>query len=337
MVLDPARLPAVVGDLPAPVVVLAPDGQATLNAAARELLALPERVELGALPAAAAARRALAGEPPPAETVDWGAAATARPLLVLWSPLPGGGAVGLALDATSAVAREREAARRADEFYGAIAHELRTPLTPILGWVRMLLHQRPDDAVLRRAAEVIERNVRLQARLVDEMLDISRISRGTLALVQRALDLRETCRAVVARARDGLGRRALTIVEEYGDEALWVAADPARLEQIVETLVGNALKHTPEGGRVEVTAARDGEEVCCVVSDTGHGLTPEALARVFELPPSPAGLRRGDGLGAALGIASHLAAAQGGRLHAESAGPGRGARFTLRLPYRAPA
>ncbi len=118
----------------------------------------------------------------------------AAPLLVLWSPLPGGGALGVALDATPVVIREREALRRTDEFYAAVAHELRTPLTPILGWIRMLLHQRPDDAALRRAAEVIERNVRLSARLVDEMFDIARISRGTLTLARRRLDVRETCR-----------------------------------------------------------------------------------------------------------------------------------------------
>jgi signal transduction histidine kinase len=129
----------------------------------------------------------------------------------------------------------------------------------------------------------------------------------------------------------------LTVLERYGDEALWVAADPARLEQIIETLVGNAVKHTPEGGRIEVAVGRHGEEVCCVVSDTGPGLTAEALKCLFQLPPSTASLRRGDGLGVALGIASYLAAAQGGCLEAASAGPGQGARFTLRLPYRAPA
>lgn len=137
---------------------------------------------------------------------------------------------------------------------------------------------------------------------------------------------------VVARARAGLGGRDLALIERYGDEALWVTADPVRLEQIIDTLVGNAVRHTPEGGRVEVAAARNGEEVCCVVSDTGVGLAAEALARLFDLPP--ASLRRGDGgLGVALGIAHHLAAAHGGRLEAESDGPGRGARFTLRLPY----
>ncbi len=338
MVPDPSRLRAVFAALSAPAVVLAPDGQATLNAAAQALLALPERAELGALPAAGAARRALGGQWSPAEAVDWGPVPAARPLLVHWSPWPAGGAVGIVLDAAAVVAREREAARRADTFYDAVAHELRTPLTPILGWVRMLLHQRPDDAVLRRAAEVIERNVRLQARLVDEMLDITRISRGTLVLLPRVLDVRETCRAVAARARAGLRDREVTVLERYGDEALWVSADPGRLEQIVEALVARAVKHTPARGRVEVAAARNGDEVCCVVSDTGGGLDREALSRLFDLPPDPAGRDRDEGgLGAALGIARYLAVAHGGRLEAESAGPGHGTCFRLRLPYRAPA
>lgn len=220
---DRTRSSAIPGEVAAPLLVLDADGRPTLNDAARALLGLPERVEPGALPAAEAARRALAGERPPAEVVDWGGGPAARPLLVLWSPLPGGG----------------------------------------------------------------------------------------------------------ARARAG---RDLTPLERYGDEAPWVRADPVRLEQIIDTPVGNAVKHTPEGGRVEVTAAREGEEVRCVVSDTGVGLAAEALARLFDLPP--ARLRRADGgLGVALGIAHYLAAAQGGRLQAESDGPGRGARFTLCLPF----
>src|SRR5207245_1013347 len=141
----------------------------------------------------------------------------------------------------------------------------RTPLTPILGWARMLMQQRPDDPVLRRAAEVIERNVHIEVRLVDDMLDVTRIQRGTLELVIRPVDVTDIGRAVVVDQRRRLEGRPLPIELDLPDRPLLVNGDAARIEQILTALIANAARFTPDGGRAiacscteEVTAPGGG-------------------------------------------------------------------------------
>jgi len=197
----------------------------------------------------------------------------------------------------------------------------------------MLMQQRPDDPVLRRAAEVIERNVHIEVRLVDDMLDVTRIQRGTLELVIRPVDVTDIGRAVVVDQRRRLEGRPLPIELDLPDRPLLVNGDAARIEQILTALIANAARFTPDGGRVMVSIVREGGDVVCRVSDTGEGIAPALLPHIFDfsLEVQHGAGRRG-GLGVSLAIGRYLAERHGGSLTGESEGPGRGARFTLRLP-----
>ena len=338
MKLEAPALLAVFEQAAAGIVLGTPDGHARLNPAARRLLGLPSDAPVSALPRPALVDEALRGAAVTGELVEWNHGGPTRVLIVSWAPLRESGrivaALGVMQDASSGGAGDAPpTSRMSDEFYALIAHQLRTPLTPILGWARMLMQQRPDDPVLRRAAEVIERNVRIEVRLVDDMLDVTRIQRGTLELVMRPVDMSDICRSVVADQRRWTEGRTLSLDLDRPDRSLPVNADPARIEQIVTALVANAVRFTPDGGRVTVSALRQGSDVVCVVCDTGEGIAPTLLPRIFDfsLEVQHNAGRRG-GLGVSLAIARYLAERHGGSLRAESEGPGRGARFTLRLP-----
>src|SRR5262249_8875293 len=318
------------------IVLGSPDGHATLNPAARELLGLPSEAAVSALPRPSLVNEALRGAVVAGALVEGAHGGPNRMLVVRWAPLRENGkivaALGVMQDASRGGGDEAlpRASRMSDEFYALIAHQLRTPLTPILGWARMLMQQRPDDPVLRRAAEVIERNVRIEVRLVDDMLDVTRIQRGTLELVMRPVDMSDICRSVVADQRRWTEGRTLSLDLEVPDRPLALNADPARIEQIVTALIANAVRFTPDGGRVTVSVMPEGSHVVCVVSDTGEGIAPTLLPRIFDfsLEVQHSAGRRG-GLGVSLAIARYLAERHGGTLRAESEGPGRGAQFML--------
>ena len=228
-----------------------------------------------------------------------------------------------------------EAANRAkDEFLAVLSHELRTPLTAILGWARMLRSGRlPAERVIE-ALEAIDRNTHVQTRLIDELLDVSRIVAGKVELELKPVDLTAVVAEVVESARQD--PRAAAVVREpvIEDDIFTVIGDPVRLHQVVMNLVSNAVKFTPAQGRVDVLLRRVDNEAELVVRDTGIGIIADELPRIFDRfhQVDRSNTRRHGGLGLGLAIVRHLVQLHGGSVRAESAGRDLGACFTVRLP-----
>ncbi|HEY9282193.1 MAG TPA: HAMP domain-containing sensor histidine kinase [Pyrinomonadaceae bacterium] len=233
---------------------------------------------------------------------------------------------------------EAEAANRMkDDFLAMVSHDLRAPLSAILGWTRIMVAGDHDPATCARAVAVIERNASAQRQLIDDLMDVARITSGTLRVEVRPLLLRELISAAVESVRPAAEAKGLGIVASLGAEFALVSGDAGRLEQVVMNLLSNAVKFTPEGGRVEVLLDASDAEARLVVSDTGRGIEAEFLPHVFERFRQSDGtekLRRA-GLGIGLAIVRHLVEAHGGTVRAESDGAGRGATFTVRLPLAA--
>ncbi|MCO5165618.1 MAG: response regulator [Planctomycetes bacterium] len=239
-------------------------------------------------------------------------------------------------EARAAVERQRQAERRRDEFLAMLGHELRNPLAPILTALELM--ERRAEGSASRERTIIERQARHLARLLDDLLDLSRLERGKLELALESVPVAAAVERAVAHARPFLdrGRHALT-VDVPPD--LRVRADPARLAQALGQLVANAARYTPDVGHVQVRAAREGDRVRIDVEDDGVGLSPDLLQRAFEpFVQGPRALDRpGGGLGIGLAVARSLAALHGGALTAASSGPGGGSLFTVRLPSAEPA
>jgi PAS domain S-box-containing protein len=237
----------------------------------------------------------------------------------------------------AARAEAERASRVKDEFLALVSHELRTPLTSMLGWVQLLRTGALSPEKVAKAHDTIERNARAQAQLVDDLLDVGRILSGKLALVVEPTDVASTVTAAVETARPAAQAKRVRLEVDLASTGV-VAGDPRRLQQVVDNLLHNAVKFTPEGGRVRVAVRREGERVAVEVSDTGVGITPEFLPHVFERfrQAETGAARQLGGLGLGLSIARHIVEAHGGEVQAASEGPGRGATFTVRLPL-APA
>lgn len=239
-----------------------------------------------------------------------------------------------------AARREAEAASRAkDDFLAVLSHELRTPLSAILGWAQLLERDPADPERVRRAAEVVARNARAQARLVDDILDVSRIVSGKLQLhLGRLDDVSPVVAAAVEALRPQAEARGVALEARLGPGPGPVTCDPGRLEQVAWNLLSNAIKFTPSGGRVEVRCERDGERLRLVVRDTGKGIAADFLPHAFEpFRQEDASARRAHGgLGLGLALVRHLTALHGGEVQVESPGPGQGSTFTVLLPL-APA
>lgn len=240
-----------------------------------------------------------------------------------------------ALRRESSARREAEAASELkDQFLMTVSHELRTPLTAIYGWARMLADGAVSDRQKEAALRTIERNAHAQTRLIDDLLDVSRVMGGKLRLDVRTLDAAD----VVQNAVDTIGPAAaakgirLETVIDPGTGR--VAGDPERLQQIVWNLLSNAVKFTPAGGHVVVAVQRVHGDVEIAVRDNGIGISPEFLPHVFErFRQEDAGTkRRFGGLGLGLAIVRNLVELHGGSVEAHSDGPGRGATFVVRLP-----
>ncbi|HET9252460.1 MAG TPA: PAS domain S-box protein [Candidatus Eisenbacteria bacterium] len=239
----------------------------------------------------------------------------------------------------AARARAEEAGRLKDEFLATVSHELRTPLNAILGWAHVLRRaERTErtDPRERHAVEVIERNARAQARVIDDLLDVSRIITGKLRLDVHPLMPATAIESALDSLRpmaDAKGIRLHSVLDSHAGP---VSGDPARLQQVVWNLVSNGIKFTPKGGRVEVRLERVDSSVEIAVSDTGEGIGPEFLPHVFDrFRQSDASIaRRTGGLGLGLAIVRHLVELHGGTVGAESPGPGQGATFMVRLPLR---
>lgn len=233
-------------------------------------------------------------------------------------------------------AEAREANRIKDEFLTTLSHELRTPLSAILGWTRILRTARLDSERSAHGLAVIERNVLAQTKLIDDLLDVSRIITGKLRLTVRSGSLVPIIEAAMEAMRPAAEAKDIQIAFERGLPAGddLVVGDPDRLQQVVWNLFSNAIKFTPARGRVEVELSRDGSHFQIRVSDNGKGVRPEFLPHVFDRfrQADSTSTRVHGGLGIGLAIARHLVELHGGTITAESAGEGMGSTFTLSLP-----
>ena len=235
-------------------------------------------------------------------------------------------------------AQLRDADRAKDEFIATLSHELRNPLAPLRNSLQLLRVVGTSDPTVARVQDMMERQVDHLVRLVDDLLEMARISRGTLNLRKERVNVAsavsnalETCQPLIQAARH-------EISVALPHEPVWVEGDPVRLAQILANLINNAAKYTPDGGRIWLSASRiDDGEIAISVRDNGGGIAPELLARMFEMfsRGDRSGPRGQGGLGIGLALARRLAEMHGGTLSGRSEGLGKGAEFTLRLPLSA--
>jgi signal transduction histidine kinase len=228
----------------------------------------------------------------------------------------------------------RAADRAKDEFIAIISHELRTPMTSILGWTRMLALGGLDEQTTREALDALERSTLAQAKLIEDLLDESRIASGKLRLELRALDLRTVVSNAISQARPAAEAKRIAIAVDCDDDRYEVFADPARLQQAVGNLLGNAIKFTGEGRAVTVRLRREAAYAVIEVTDSGQGIAPLLLPHIFERFRQGEGssAERQSGLGLGLSITRHIVEMHGGSVSASSGGEGEGATFTVRLP-----
>ncbi len=229
----------------------------------------------------------------------------------------------------------RESDRRKDEFLATLAHELRNPLAPI-GNVLALMRMRSSmgEAELAHVRELIGRQVHTLVRLVDDLLDVSRITHGGIELRKERIRLADTVRAALDTSAPLVEAGEHRLAVELPAEPVWLEADPIRLAQVFSNLLNNAAKYTPRGGRIELRAEVEGDSVRVRVADTGIGIAPDIMPRIFELfVQGDRSLERTrGGLGVGLTLVRQFVQLHGGTVHAHSEGEGRGSVFTVRLP-----
>jgi len=226
-----------------------------------------------------------------------------------------------------------EANRLKDEFLAVISHELRTPLNAIVGWTTLLRSGKADQELLAKGLEVIQRNALLQSRMIEELLDVSRIVAGKIVLDNQVLEMASTIDDAVNSIRPVADAKHITISTDIHPDVGRLIGDANRLQQVVGNLLSNSVKFTPDGGHITVTAGRVGDEIELSVRDTGSGIDPAFLPHVFErFRQAGAPGRSGGGLGLGLAIVRHLVELHGGSVTAHSEGIGRGAVFTVRFP-----
>ncbi len=224
--------------------------------------------------------------------------------------------------------------RLKDEFLTTISHELRTPLNAIIGWTDMLGRGQFDPSIVAHATEVIHRNARAQAQLVEDMLDVSRIISGKFQLDVRHVELMPIVDATIDVVRPMAEAKHIKIEKEFDVSTGEVSGDATRLQQIMWNLLSNAIKFTPEGGLVKVRVGQVNSQAEITVTDTGQGISAEFLPYVFERfrQADSSYTRKHSGLGLGLAIVRHLVELHGGTVAAESAGEGQGSSFTIRIP-----
>lgn len=230
-----------------------------------------------------------------------------------------------------------EATRLKDEFLANLSHELRTPMNAIIGWTHLLRSGRLDENQRQRALESIDRGARSQAKLIDDLLDVSRIVSGKLSLSLQPLDLAGVIEAAVDSQRPSAEAKGVQIAIGAAPPNLTVLGDAQRLQQVFLNLLTNAVKFTPAGGRIDITLNRSGEQAEVAVSDTGEGISPQFLPHVFDRFRQADGTstRRHMGLGLGLAIVRHVVDMHGGSVRVTSAGEGKGSTFIVSLPLAA--
>lgn len=219
-----------------------------------------------------------------------------------------------------------------DDFFSAISHELRSPLTSIVGWAELLLHS-PEGETIAEAARSIASSAALQAQLIDDLLDVSRIMTNKFSIDEARIDLRDVIDDSVSSMRPIAAAKDISLRKQLG-EPVFINGDAARLRQVLTNLLTNAFKFTPAGGFIETRLSRDGSRAFIEVSDTGEGISPEFLPHVFE-HRSQATERRFAGLGLGLAIVKHIIELHRGSVEVRSEGEGKGATFTLIIPCEA--
>lgn len=227
--------------------------------------------------------------------------------------------------------------RLKDEFLTTVSHELRTPLQSILGWTQLLLAGDCEDSELTQGLEVIDRNVRSQTRIIEDLLDMNRILSGKVRLDVQRVGLAPLIEAALETVKPAAQAKGIDLRAILDANAQPISGDPNRLQQIFWNLLSNAIKFTPQGGSVEVHLERVNSHMEVTVTDTGMGIAPDFLPYVFERFRQADGstTRRHGGLGLGLAIVKHLAELHGGSVRAKSGGPSSGASFTVMLPIAA--
>ncbi|MES2260073.1 MAG: ATP-binding protein [Pseudomonadota bacterium] len=233
----------------------------------------------------------------------------------------------------SARAEAERTSQMKDEFLATLSHELRTPLTAILGWAQVLRRGSRDEADLHRGLQTIERNARAQAQLIEDLLDMSRITSGKVLLDMQIVSPLTVIDAAIETVRPAADAKNIAIERDF-DAIGVVAADPSRLQQVIWNLLTNAIKFTPRDGAVRVAVTESADQITLTVTDTGIGIRPEFLAHVFERfrQADSTTTRRHGGLGLGLSIVKHLVEQHGGTVGVHSGGEGHGASFTVNLP-----
>jgi signal transduction histidine kinase/ActR/RegA family two-component response regulator len=236
--------------------------------------------------------------------------------------------------ALEAVAEQlRDADRQKDEFIAIMSHELRTPMTSILGWTRMLALGGLDEETHRDALDALERSTRAQAKLIEDLLDESRIAAGKMRLDLRPVDLQSIVDEAVRMAKPSAAAKEISLVVESEPQHYPSIADPSRLQQVVGNVLGNAIKFTPEGGRIVVRIVREDSVASIEVTDSGQGIDPSLLPHIFDrFRQGESQGERKSGLGLGLAIVRHLVEMHQGSVEARSEGEGKGSTFVIRLP-----
>jgi len=245
--------------------------------------------------------------------------------------------VGTVIDVTDAKNTEeelRKASKAKDEFLATLSHELRTPLTAIYGWARLLHAGRVKPSEITKAYEVIERNVKAQIQLVDDLLNVSRIVVGNVKLAAKWVDPAFVIEAAVESIRPAAMAKGLSVYT-HPNLSGFIFADPDRLQQVLYNLLSNALKFTERGGEIRVDCGRVGESYQISVSDTGEGISPDFLPFVFDQfrQADASTTRKHGGLGLGLNIVRHITEMHGGTVVAQSEGKGKGTTMTVQLPF----
>lgn len=235
-------------------------------------------------------------------------------------------------------AEAETANRMKDEFLATVSHEIRTPLNAIMGWSHLLRSGSLDAATTERAIETIDRNAKSQAQIIEDILDVSRIITGKLLLNNEQVDIASVINAAIDSVQLAIDSKDLQLEVTHDPMARHTIGDANRLQQVVWNLLGNAIKFTPTGGRIELRVERDEDNLQIQVIDNGQGIGGEFLPYIFDRFSQADGTttRKHGGLGLGLAIVRHLVELHGGTIKAESGGLGLGATFTVHLPFARP-
>ena len=245
-----------------------------------------------------------------------------------------------AQDAQKKRADDLAAANRSkEEFMALLSHELRSPLSPIMNALNILRQIKTTDPIIEQAGNIIDRQVGQMVRLVDDLLDITRITKGKLRLTKENVELRVVANHAAETVRAFMEARKHEFSVALPTQPVWVEADPARMEQVLVNLLNNAAKFTESGGLIRLTVSQEGKDAVIRVHDNGVGIAPEKLATIFDLFMQVDGSlgRSYGGLGIGLALSRNLVEMQDGRLQAQSGGLGKGSDFTVKMPLAVPA